>query len=198
MAEGRQQSETERRAARRAAGAIPGPALRFPLSIVLPGLVAAVSAALVLRATPGPWWQRLALIAAGVLLWTLVEYLLHRVLLHRVGPFERWHQDHHLRPEQPIRVPLLFSVPLLVMLAGLPLLLFGSAAAAAPLVLGLVGGHILQESVHDRLHRGPASPESWLERRRLAHRFHHLDDESVEFGTLTGFWDRAFGSLRRR
>lgn len=176
---------------------IPGPALRFPLSVVLPGVVVAASAALSVRASALPWLERLALAAAGLLLWTLLEYLLHRVLLHRIEPFRRWHQDHHDWPRQPIRVPLLFSLPLLVLLTGAPLLLLGSAAGAAPLVCGLVLGHVLQESVHDRLHRGPAPPASWLERRRLAHRVHHVDDETVEFGTLTGLWDRLLGTLRR-
>lgn len=187
------ESGQERKRARR----IPGPALRFPLSVVLPGLVAAGSAAVSLRASSLPWLERLALVLAGLVLWTLLEYLLHRVLLHRVEPFRRWHQDHHQWPQQPIRVPLLFTLPLLAALTGLPLLLLGGSVSAAPLVFGLVLGHVLQENAHDRLHRGPGKPGSWVERRRLAHRFHHLDDDSVEFGTLSGFWDRVLGTVRR-
>jgi len=48
-----------------------------------------------------PTGQRLAgllLFALGTLIWTLLEYLLHRFVLHGFDPFRRWHQMHHDRP----------------------------------------------------------------------------------------------------
>lgn len=183
----------------------PGPALPFPQSVLLPGFVAAVAAGLSLRASPLSWPERLLLCAAGLLLWTLIEYLLHRWPLHHLRPFRRWHEIHHQAPERPIRVPLLFSLLLVATLIVLPLagaaLAVGTAdafVAAAPVVLGLLLGNVLQEAVHDRLHRAPARAGSWLERRRLAHEHHHLRDDRVAFGTLSGFWDRVFGTAMQR
>jgi len=33
--------------------------------------------------------------------WTPVEYPLHRLVLHGVAPFDRWHAEHHRRGPQP-------------------------------------------------------------------------------------------------
>ena len=47
---------------------------------------------------------------AGVVLWTLTEYVLHRWMLHGVEPFRSWHRVHHHNAALPIRVPVLFSL----------------------------------------------------------------------------------------
>lgn len=171
-------------------------ALSYPTSIVLPALAALAMAVWIARAAAPGWLAVLAAGVAGLFLWTLVEYFLHRFLLHSVEPFRRWHVDHHVHPERPIRIPLLFSVALVLVLVAVPLALAPGRAGAA-LALGLLLGHIAQESVHARLHGPPAAAGSWLEQRRLAHQFHHERDDTVAFGTLSGLWDSVFGSSIR-
>ena len=134
---------------------------------------------------------------AGVAAWTLTEYVLHRWMLHGVEPFRRWHLVHHRDAAMPIRVPVLFSVLLVLAVVGLPALLSGGSAFAAPLSAGMLLGNVLQESVHHRLH-DTRPLGSWLEARRRLHGFHHFRDERRGYGTLTDFWDRIFGTLPPR
>jgi cyclopropane-fatty-acyl-phospholipid synthase len=49
------------------------------------------------------WSSGPGLMAAGLCSWTLLEYLLHRLMLHRVEPFRGWHLQHHLHPDVPMR-----------------------------------------------------------------------------------------------
>ena len=134
---------------------------------------------------------------AGVAAWTLTEYVLHRWMLHGVEPFRRWHLAHHRHAGVAIRVPVLFSVLLVLAVVGLPALLSGGSAFAAPLSAGMLLGNVLQESVHHRLH-DTRPLGSWLEARRRLHGFHHFRDERRGYGTLTDFWDHVFGTLPPR
>ena len=166
-------------------------ALPFPASLVLPALglgavwltwpQAAGTGALVLA------------VLAGLAAWTLVEYLLHRFFMHGVEPFTAWHLQHHDKPLAPLRVPLVFSLGLVLALLGLPLLVLGPDSLAAPFSAGLLLGDIMQESVHQRLH-GHELSGHWLPYLREHHAWHHFKDESLAFGTLTDFWDRCFGT----
>lgn len=39
------------------------------------------------------------MVVLGLVVWTLLEYLIHRFVLHGLDPFRRWHAAHHQRPE---------------------------------------------------------------------------------------------------
>lgn len=167
--------------------------LGFPQSL-LPPLLAAIASVV--------WWSAgeraggaatLVLVALGLVLWTLVEYLLHRFVLHGLDPFRAWHLEHHLDPDVPIRIPFVFSLGLVLPVLALPAIVFGDAALAAPLSIGLFAGHAAQESTHHLIHatRGGGA---WLAARRREHVFHHEVSEAAAYGTLTGFWDRVFGT----
>lgn len=170
-------------------------ALAYPASLAAPlaGLVVLVAS----------WPATLhagavvALVLAGLGAWTLVEYLLHRWMLHDVDPFRAWHLAHHADACAPIRVPVVFSALLVLGLVGVPALLFGPGGIAAPLSAGLVLGNMLQEAVHHRLH-DTRPVGRWLEDRRRLHGFHHFHDERRGYGTLTDFWDRVFATLPPR
>ena len=99
----------------------------------------------------GPGWM-----AAGLCAWTLLEYLLHRRTLHRVEPFRGWHLQHHLRPDVPMRTPVVFSAMLILPVVSLPILLYTLNGPDAAFSLGLLVGHLLQEIVHHRLHMAQA------------------------------------------
>src|SRR5450830_1233858 len=70
-----------------------------------------------------PTGQRLGaalLFALGVLIWTLLEYLLHRFVLHGFDPFRRWRQMHHDRPAARICSPTVISASAFGLLVLLP------------------------------------------------------------------------------
>lgn len=159
---------------------------------------AALAALLLWRAPPGqtPWL--LASVGAGGALWTLVEYGLHRFVLHGLQPFQGWHTDHHRRPAARIGTPTLVSA------AGFAALVFAPAWAllgawpGCALTLGMLLGYLAFAAIHHAAHHavpGPLEGTRWLHRRRRWHAAHHRRDALPGcYGVSTGLWDRAFGS----
>ncbi len=170
----------------------------YPRSLVLPSIAAVAMAWLWMDAPATGWITSLVLLAFGIGAWTLLEYVLHRWVLHVLDPFRGWHVQHHLHPDVPMRIPVWFSLTLLVPLAGLPTLLGRLAGPAAVFSLGVLIGHLAQEIAHNRLHKSAVPGQSWLARRGREHDFHHQKDETVAFGTLTGFWDTVFNTSTKR
>lgn len=170
------------------------PALGFPQSLLLPSVAALAMLGLWILAPAVRWVGGLTPMAAGLCAWTLLEYLLHRLILHHVEPFRGWHLQHHLHPDVQMRTPVLFSLVLILPVAGLPLLLHSHMGLVAAFSGGLLLGHLLQEIVHHRLHatKQPANP--WLAARWREHGLHHHYDQRAAYGTLTGFWDGVFGT----
>ena len=141
-------------------------------------------------------WEGLLVFVAGVFLWTLLEYLLHRHILHRLKPFKGLHDLHHARPTDLVGTPTWLSVSLF---AGLALLLWGStdAGLAGGLTAGLMLGYLWYVSVHHAVHHIKARSGSWLYRAKLRHAMHHQPGRPCNFGVTTGLWDVAFRSTRR-
>ncbi len=172
---------------------LPGWTLGFPRSLIPPFLAAIASTAWWLSGARAGWTTTLLLVAFGLAQWTLLEYLLHRFVLHAVEPFRAWHREHHLEPDVPIRIPIAFSLGLILPILLLPAIVLGDAAHAAPLSVGLLAGHAAQETAHHLIHRSRGGG-AWLAARRREHLFHHDVGEGSAYGTLTGFWDRLFGT----
>lgn len=166
----------------------------YPHALPLPVAAGAALLALSAMRPHGGWLLLLACAMAGLALWTLLEYLLHRFVLHGIGPFRRWHEQHHAQPDAPMRTPLLFSGLLLLGLVAPPMLMIGDRWLATGLTLGLLAGHVAQEITHHALHSRPDALGGWLTRRARQHQIHHGQCPSSSYGTLTDLWDRAFGT----
>jgi cyclopropane-fatty-acyl-phospholipid synthase len=160
----------------------------------MPSIAALAMLWLLMRSPIVGWLSGPGLMAAGLCAWTLLEYLLHRLMLHRVEPFRSWHLQHHLHPDVPMRTPVVFSATLLLPVVALPILLSALMGPAAAFSLGLLVGHLLQELVHHRLHMAAHPVNPWLLKRWRVHSFHHNRNEHVGYGTLTGFWDGVLGT----
>lgn len=139
-------------------------------------------------------WQTAGLAAAGLLGWTVIEYALHRFVLHGLQPFKSWHAEHHTRPTALICSPTLFSAGLILGLFFLPALLMVHLRAATALTLGLLTGYLAYSVIHHATHHWHAE-SAWLKRRKRWHALHHA--QAVKpgyFGVTSGFWDGVFGT----
>ena len=137
--------------------------------------------------------EALALAAAGVLLWPLVEYAIHGGLSHAWRtPVSPLHWEHHKHPERVFTSPLAW-VPTLAAIYALAAFALGGVAAGG-LALGLLAGFLRYERIHYRIHF--REPRGERERRLRAHHLaHHFRNPKAYYGVSTAFWDRVFGSL---
>lgn len=140
------------------------------------------------------------LVAAGLLTWSLFEYVMHRYLFHLALPtaWGRWfvflmHGNHHEDPDDPWRsiMPPIVSVTWSgAIWAGMALALGG---AGTVLFLGFVVGYVTYDAVHFACHRLPVRGRLMRLLRRH-HLRHHHGREDGNYAITAIFWDHVFGS----
>ncbi len=138
---------------------------------------AVVGLAAYLLVTTPPAWNRVfantsALALAGLVGWTLIEYLVHRFVLHHLPPFRGWHARHHLRPTALIYAPTVLIAALIAALVFLPAWWLGGLRQASALTLGLLIGYLAYSITHHATHHWRADG-AWLKRRKRWHALHH-------------------------
>jgi len=146
-----------------------------------------------------------ALAALGVLLWTLTEYWLHRLVFHwepdhAIGSRIHFimHGVHHEHPNDRLRLvmPPAVSVPLSALFLGLFSLVFGTPAAY-PVFAGFIVGYLLYDYTHYHVHHH--TPRTELGRRiREQHMRHHFQDHRYGYGVSSPLWDVVFRTLPRQ
>jgi sterol desaturase/sphingolipid hydroxylase (fatty acid hydroxylase superfamily) len=135
----------------------------------------------------------LALIMAGVLLWTLVEYVLHQ-LAHLIPALQMDHWLHHDNPRDPSGPSKVVSTSIVLLTLVLSIGFFGAFVATGVLI-GFFGGYAAFSLIHFAVHQFTIAPGHWLYALKMAHVAHHkLDD--VNFGVTTLLWDRVFGTRK--
>jgi 4-hydroxysphinganine ceramide fatty acyl 2-hydroxylase len=155
------------------------------------------------------WRQHLSFVAVaalfllGVLLWTLIEYLIHRYIFH-YEPKTRWgkqlhfviHGVHHDYPNDARRLvmPPVISIPLAFLFFGLFLLIFGSLAPAV--FAGLVFGYLCYDMLHYATHHLALKRGIWLWLKQY-HLRHHFKDDHVGYGISSPLWDYVFRTTRK-
>ena len=161
-----------------------------------------ISAALLLANAPDSYRTLPYLFLSGLLMWTVMEYIFHRVLLHHRfrGPFlhkviASAHMRHHATPGDANHIlvypsfALVFSTIIYASLA----LLTGSGYATTGIISGIWAGFLYYEAVHYRVHVSLKS-SGLLQRQRRAHFHHHFADSSTCFGVTSPIWDYIFGT----
>ena len=136
----------------------------------------------------------LALFAAGLFAWTLLEYVLHRVLFHHAPILSGIHEQHHDEPQELIGTPAWASALVGLIAVATPswgLLGFDLGTASTT---GLVVGYLWYVFIHYAVHHWQPPRDSYLYRARLRHARHHFQSHSGNFGVTTGLWDHIFGS----
>lgn len=148
-------------------------------------------------------WELAVFFAAGLFLWTFIEYVLHRYAFHWVPRSKRLremqlHIDHHAHPEDPHNgvTPLSFSVPVTLSIWLVLVAATGSWERGSVMCTGTVLGYLVYELVHfsthfSRLERQPF--RYWRE-----HHFAHHKRATICYGFTTPLWDIVFRTSSAR
>jgi sterol desaturase/sphingolipid hydroxylase (fatty acid hydroxylase superfamily) len=157
-------------------------------------LLAAAAAAALPSAIQRPG-HFLALFAGGVLVWTIVEYLMHRLAFHGFAP----HWQHHAEPTDPVWIvaPLAISLPGAAILFGAFSLATRSWIEGATMAAGAIAGYLAYEQIHLRIHQ-PAPGGPLLRALRKHHYYHHFASDQVCYGVTSPLWDWIFRSVPAR
>ena len=137
----------------------------------------------------------------GVMAWSLIEYLLHRFVLHGLAPFSHWHEQHHQRPRALICLPTACSASLLLALILGPSVQWLSLASALALTWGVLVGYAAYTWVHHATHHAHLQ-SPWFRRLKIHHALHHAlyqkwGRAGGYFGVTSSLWDRIFRTLVR-
>ena len=155
------------------------------------------------------WHQKLSILAVaglfllGVLLWTLLEYLIHRYIFHhepktRLGKRLHYviHGVHHDYPNDARRLvmPPSISIPLAFFFYGLFFVIFGRLTSGV--FAGLVFGYVCYDMLHYATHHFPMKRGLWLWLKQY-HLRHHYKDDDAGFGISSPLWDYVFRTTRK-
>jgi sterol desaturase/sphingolipid hydroxylase (fatty acid hydroxylase superfamily) len=166
--------------------------------VMLSDLAAALAfLALGLNRFSGSWVVAGGVAVVGFMSCGLLEYVVHRWVLH--GPpsmARRGHAQHHAEPRA------LISTPLFVIMTG-SLAIWGllglvlPAGVAALLVFGLYAGYNYFALVHHLQHHRAKdlSRVAYLRRLERLHDTHH-HRQVVNYGISTTMWDRLLGTFQ--
>jgi sterol desaturase/sphingolipid hydroxylase (fatty acid hydroxylase superfamily) len=147
------------------------------------------------------------LIPIGLLLWTLLEYGLHRFVFHIQIPVPNLrlremlnasHLSHHASPRDPTKVLVhpVYGLLISLILYGALYVVSGSLFSAAGILTGIWMGFLYYEAVHYRVHFS-LSGSGLVARQRRAHFYHHFTNNKRCFGVTTPLWDYVFGTMMR-
>ena len=140
-----------------------------------------------------------ALILAGIFLWSLAEYILHRWVFHYIGP-RPWqrrmyfiiHGVHHDYPSDADRLvmPLGASIPMGVVFYILFRVIAGPVHGD-PFFMGFGLGYLAYDGMHFALHHFRMSSRAgkWLKR---YHMIHHHTGVDARYGVSSPLWDYVF------
>lgn len=141
------------------------------------------------------------LFMAGLLVFTLAEYLMHRYVFHMSTHTEKRskiqyliHGVHHEYPKDKERLamPPAISVLILFLLLGISYLLMNKYAFA--FLPGFVLGYAGYLFVHYLTH-AYAPPKNWFRQLWINHSMHHYKDGQKAFGVSSPLWDYVFGTM---
>jgi sterol desaturase/sphingolipid hydroxylase (fatty acid hydroxylase superfamily) len=175
---------------------------RFYLVTILYNLYGLPLIALAARSHP---WSTLLFGAAGVIFWTLLEYLVHRFVLHGRFPdgrglrhllhtfFDRMHGDHHLRPWDGMYINGHYdTAPFALLLIALSWLF--PLPTAPVFVAALLVCYVAEEWVHYTVHFHRFRWR-YFDYIRRHHMYHHSPrGKEIAFGLTSGAWDTVLGT----
>ena len=153
---------------------------------------AAILITAAVASSPGRWMATVAAVAAGLVLWSLVEYLLHRYVLHHVKWVKDQHDVHHGDQKALVGTPTWFSLLVFAAFVTLPTLLATTLETALALTGGMMLGYLWYVTAHYGMHHWRIKSSSYLGGLRRHHALHHHFEDLGNFGVTSRFWDRVF------
>ncbi|HEY4340141.1 MAG TPA: sterol desaturase family protein [Steroidobacteraceae bacterium] len=137
----------------------------------------------------------LLIAAVGAVLWTLIEYILHRFVLHQIRVFAAMHDVHHEAPLAFVGTPTWLSLSVIMGFVFLPAWALGSFNTASALAAGVMTGFFWYGLVHHAIHyRKPRMLATRLLLASRRHAQHHYGRQPGNFGVTTSLWDHVFGT----
>jgi len=145
----------------------------------------------------------IGLFLLGVLMWTLLEYVVHRYVFHyepktRAGKMLHFiiHGVHHDYPNDASRLvlPPVISVPMAVLLYFLFTFTFRNYAP--PISAGFAFGYVCYDMIHYATHHFAMRNRVglWLKQYHLRH---HYKEDEAGFGVSSPLWDYVFRTTRK-
>lgn len=138
--------------------------------------------------------MRMLFFLLGIVLWTLLEYVLHRFVFHRFrGIVGSFHHEHHGAPRnlRYLFVRPSLSIGISILFIAVTWAFTGNIVETLKLMAGIWAGYLYYESVHYRVHFSP-SESGWIGQQRRAHFRHHFYNSRKCFGVTTPLWDYVF------
>jgi 4-hydroxysphinganine ceramide fatty acyl 2-hydroxylase len=141
------------------------------------------------------------LVIAGMFIWTLAEYSLHRWLFHYEGEsaFEKrmgflLHGIHHDDPADARRL-LMPPVAAITLAAGFWFLfsLVLGDVVVRPFFAGFILGYLWYDYTHFAVHHW-ACKSGRMKKLKYHHMQHHFATPDKRYGVSNLFWDKVFGS----
>lgn len=130
----------------------------------------------------------------GFLLWTFVEYWVHRSILHGFY-WHGTHERHHNHPTEHVLFPIWYVPGLFAMFFIFAWVLSFAWSFAFAAYGGFALGYVWFTIMHHLLHHVDLEPHTWLHQYAIWHNRHHkLNDRN--FGITTNLWDIVFGTSR--
>ena len=154
-----------------------------------------------LAVTTTPWLTAVGIFVVGGLIWSFVEYTMHRWVFHyhpktEIGKKVHFmvHGVHHDYPRDSTRLvmPLLVSVPLAFVFWYL------FRATMAPhnyaFFAGFVAGYVLYDTTHYATHHWPMK-NKFARFLKEYHMKHHYVDDDTAYSVTLPVWDVLFGTM---
>jgi 4-hydroxysphinganine ceramide fatty acyl 2-hydroxylase len=144
--------------------------------------------------------QEALLFVAGVLFWTLFEYIMHRYIFHMIVDSHHarrvvytMHGVHHEYPRDKERL-FMPPVPSIILAATLFYTMYLALGwLALAFFPGFVFGYIVYGSMHYAIHA--YAPPRWLKALWRNHHLHHYKQPNKGFGVSSVLWDVVFGTV---
>jgi cyclopropane-fatty-acyl-phospholipid synthase len=165
----------------------------YRADLILYGVMSLSLATMLIIAGPqNQWLNMLGFALMGLVSWTLIEYVLHRFVLHGLRPFSAWHAEHHQHPAALISSPTILSASLITGLVFLPALIMAGVWHAWALTFGVLTGYFAYSITHHAIHHWHAN-NIWLKQCKHWHALHHSPARQLgHYGVTSAFWDHVF------
>ncbi len=142
---------------------------------------------------------------AGLFVWSLTEYLLHRFLFHieTEHPFGKRfffiiHGNHHADPQDPTRLvmPPVAGLALGAIFYALFYLVMGPVWTQ-PFFAFFIIGYLIYDYTHYAIHH--FRPRTAFGKKvKQSHMLHHYSMHDARWGVSSPFWDHVFGTMEER